>query len=64
MTNLFILGLNATATDDTVNKVSEIKYTTCRTRYYCQAQITFGTTRFSTLNLADGSPREGHHALE
>ena len=31
MTNQFILGLNATATDDTVNRVNEIKYTTCRT---------------------------------
>jgi hypothetical protein len=64
MTNLFVLGLNATATDDTVNKVNETKYTICRARYYCQAQITFATTHFSTLNLTDGGPRQGHRTLE
>ena len=57
MTNQFIVGLNATATDDTVNKVNEAKYTTYRACHYCQVQTTFDTTHFSTLNLTDGGPR-------
>ena len=49
MTNLLVLGLNATATDDTVNKVNETKYTICRARYYCQAQITLLRLTFLPL---------------
>ena len=57
MTNQFILGLNATATDDAVYKANETKYTRCKGRYYRQIQINFNTTHFSTLNLTNGGPR-------
>lgn len=66
ITNQFILGLSATATDDSVNKAKETKYTTYRKMLLSISnnQISLATTHFSTLHLADGGPRQGHCTLE